>query len=129
MKPRLWLQIVVFIFFILQLSSIESKSQKYSRPRRELKRVRQRKPKLTRTEWEQLHKFEDALKSEDGNLYYTNSWAVQLDPAELEVADRLAKKHGFENLGQVCVVNNRLNSFMQNQLSVRRKSQFSFILY
>ncbi|EDO38851.1 predicted protein [Nematostella vectensis] len=32
---------------------------------------------------------------------FTNSWAVQLDSAEVEAADRIAAKHGFTNLGQV----------------------------
>lgn len=58
-------------------------------------------PHLTKKEWKDLHKFEDALKSEDGQLMYTNSWAVQLDSAEVEAADRIASKHGFVNLGQV----------------------------
>ena len=60
-------------------------------------------PKLTKKEWKQIHKFEDALKDEEGKLFYTDSWAVQLtDPAEVKVADRIAAKHGFVNLGQVC---------------------------
>lgn len=101
MKTRLWQASVVFLYFLLELSPIESTTQNHIRPRREEKRDRHRKPKLTRKEWQQLHKFEDALKSEDGSLYYTNSWAVQLDSAELEVADKLAEKHGFENLGRV----------------------------
>lgn len=101
MRTRLWTVLVIFSHFVLEIASLESKSQTYSRQRREVKRIRQRKPKLTRKEWEQLHKFEDALKSEDGDLYYTNSWAVQLDSAELELADKLAEKHGLENLGQV----------------------------
>ena len=62
-----------------------------------------KEPKLTKDEWRQIHKFEDALKDEEGKLFYTDSWAVQMtDPAEVEVADRIAAKHGFANLGKVC---------------------------
>lgn len=62
-----------------------------------------KEPKLTKDEWRQIHKFEDALKDEEGKLFYTDSWAVQMtDPAEVEVADRIAAKHGFVNLGKVC---------------------------
>ena len=65
-------------------------------------KLRPEQPTLTSEEWRQLHRFEDALKTEEGELMYTNSWAVKLiDPAEVEVADRIALKHGFENLGQV----------------------------
>lgn len=64
--------------------------------------IRSKQPVLSSEEWKQLHKFEDALKTEEGELLYTNSWAVKLvDPAEVEVADRIAEKHGFQNLGQV----------------------------
>ena len=61
-----------------------------------------KEPKLTKEEWKQIHKFEDALKDEEGKLFYTDSWAVQMtDPAEVQVADRIAAKHGFVNLGKV----------------------------
>lgn len=62
-------------------------------------------PKLTKQEWKQLHQFEDALKDEEGKLFYTDSWGVQLaNLAEVEVADKIAAKHGFVNLGQVASV-------------------------
>lgn len=103
MKPRVWIHWTLVLVFIFGISSLEGRKFK---PRFKNRNGSNRKPrhktsKLTRKEWEQIHKFEDALKSEDGKLLYTDSWGVQLDPAELEVADRLARKHGFENLGQV----------------------------
>ena len=76
-----------------------SKGQKFGKTRYE---TSSKELKLTKEEWKQLHKFEDALKDEEGKLFYTDSWAVQLaDLAEVEVADRIAAKHGFVNLGQV----------------------------
>lgn len=102
MKPRLWVHWTVVILYIFGISSLEGRKYKPRFNRNgSSRKTRHKTPKLTRKEWEQLHRFEDALKSEDGKLLYTNSWGVQLDPAELEVADRLAEKHGFENLGQV----------------------------
>ena len=56
---------------------------------------------LTKNDKIYLGKLEDALQSKEGKLLYTNSWAVQLNPAEVAQADRIADKHGFENLGQV----------------------------
>ena len=59
-------------------------------------------PQLKKKEKEYLAKIEDALQNEEGSLLYTNSWAVQLHQAEVAQADRIADKHGFENMGQVC---------------------------
>jgi hypothetical protein len=101
MKPRLWVYSTLLVFFIFRISSLESHKRKSRKLNGWTRKIRHKNSTLTRKEWEELHKFEDALKSEDGKLFFTNSWAVQLDPAELEVADRLAEKHGFENLGQV----------------------------
>ena len=58
-------------------------------------------PQLKKKEKEYLAKIEDALQNEGGSLLYTNSWAVQLHQAEVAQADRIALKHGFENMGQV----------------------------
>ena len=58
-------------------------------------------PQLKKKEKEYLAKIEDALQNEAGSLLYTNSWAVQLHQAEVAQADRIANKHGFENMGQV----------------------------
>ena len=35
--------------------------------------------------------------------YYSNTWAVSFHPPHRDVAERVAKKHGFEVLGQVCI--------------------------
>ena len=58
-------------------------------------------PQLTKRDKDYLGKLEDALQGKKGRMLYTNSWAVQLNPAEVAQADRIAEKHGFENLGQV----------------------------
>ena len=39
--------------------------------------------------------------SDDKHSYYTNSWAVHIFPPEKQVADRVAEKHGFINIGPV----------------------------
>ena len=46
--------------------------------------------------------------SDDKHSYYTNSWAVHVYPPVKEVADRIAEKHGFVNIGQVSHVWKRL---------------------
>ena len=33
--------------------------------------------------------------------YFSNTWAVRIDPPDHHVADRIAKKHGFINIGKV----------------------------
>jgi len=58
-------------------------------------------PQLSKRDKEYLSKLEDALQSKEGKILFTNSWAVQLNPAEVAQADRIADKHGFENLGQI----------------------------
>lgn len=35
------------------------------------------------------------------DIHYTNSWAVHIEDGDAEVASRIAKRHGFINLGQV----------------------------
>ena len=36
--------------------------------------------------------------------FYTNTWAVVVDPPTKEVADIIAKKHGFINIGKVRIM-------------------------
>ena len=60
----------------------------------------------------------DLLKLRDyhaavGQNMYTNSWAVEVNGGK-EVADNIARKHGFINKGQVSVV------VMYNQLLTSR---------
>ena len=95
---RFLCSLVIGFCFILNGDARPSKGKKRSQ-----RKYEKTEPKLTKAEWKQIHKFEDALKDEEGKLFYTDSWAVQLtDPAEVEVADRIAAKHGFANLGKVC---------------------------
>ena len=35
------------------------------------------------------------------DVHYTNSWAVHIEQGGSQVANRIAKRHGFVNLGQV----------------------------
>lgn len=58
-------------------------------------------PQLSKKDKTYLSKLEDALQNKEGTLLYTNSWAVQMNQAEVAQADRIAEKHGFENVGQV----------------------------
>lgn len=61
-------------------------------------------PQLSKKDKAYLSKLEDALQDKEGTLLYTNSWAVQMHQSEIAQADRIAEKHGFENVGQVCVI-------------------------
>ena len=99
MRPLRWRTYITLFFLLSEIAILLGKPAKKSRKRG--KRTLETTLKLTRREWEQLHKFEDALKSDTGELMFTNSWAVKLDPAEIKVADRIAEKHGFINYGQV----------------------------
>ena len=45
--------------------------------------------------------------SDDKHSYYTNSWAVHVFPPEKIIADRIAEKHGFINIGPVRVLKSR----------------------
>lgn len=58
-------------------------------------------PQLSATDRAYLTKLEDALQSKKGRILFTNSWAVQLNPVEVAQADKIAARHGFENLGQI----------------------------
>ena len=58
-------------------------------------------PQLTKADKRHLAKLEDALTSKKGRLIFTNSWAVQLNPEQVALADQIAKRNGFHNMGQV----------------------------
>ncbi len=62
-------------------------------------------PQLSHKEKLYLAKIEDALTSKKGRLIFTNSWAVQLNPAEVASVDQIAKRNGFHNMGQVISLN------------------------
>ena len=83
--------------------SHEYRDPRYARKREHEVKPNFNAPQLKKKEKEYLAKIEDALQSEEGSLLYTNSWAVQLHQAEVAQADRIAEKHGFENMGQVGV--------------------------
>ena len=42
----------------------------------------------------------DEMDEDAEGLVYSNSWAVKVSGG-VDVADRIAEKHGFKNLGQV----------------------------
>ncbi|XP_057306500.1 PC3-like endoprotease variant B [Hydractinia symbiolongicarpus] len=75
--------------------SHEDRDNRYS------KKINFNARQLSKRDKEYLAKLEDSLQSKEGKILFTNSWAVQLDPAEVAQADRIAEKHGFENLGQI----------------------------
>jgi len=58
-------------------------------------------PQLSKGDKLYLSKLEDALQSDEGKLQFTNSWAVKLHPSQYVETDRIATKHGFENLGRI----------------------------
>jgi len=77
-------------------------------------------PQLSTKEKTYLNKLEDALTSKSGKILFTNSWAVQLNPAEVAQADRIAEGHGFENLGQIGNLEGFFH-FKHKQLAKRQK--------
>eukprot|EP00794_Sanderia_malayensis_P000162 gene162-774_t len=57
---------------------------------------------------------------ENDNVHYTNSWAVHLENGDTEVANKIAKRHGFVNLGQVGSLPGYYH-FVHKQTHKRRK--------
>ena len=62
------------------------------------------------------------------DIHYTNSWAVHIENGEPQVADRIAKRHGFINLGQVCFSKTREFS-NRTTLSASPKSCKKYRMY
>ena len=54
--------------------------------------------------WNNTRDWKRELADKEG--YFTNTWAVEIDPAEEHVVANIAKKHGFSIIGQVSVNNN-----------------------
>ena len=47
-------------------------------------------------------KYHETHKDVHNELkYFSNTWAVHVDPPQKEIADRIAKRHGFTNIGKV----------------------------
>ena len=38
---------------------------------------------------------------DNAKIYFTNSWAVHIEKGDNEIANEIAEKHGFKNVGQV----------------------------
>lgn len=53
--------------------------------------------------WNNTRDWKTELADKEG--YFTNTWAVEIDPAEEHVVANIAKKHGFSVIGQVSVKN------------------------
>lgn len=49
--------------------------------------------------WNNTRNWKRELADKEG--YFTNTWAVEIDPAEEHVVANIAKKHGFSIIGQV----------------------------
>lgn len=56
--------------------------------------------KYLQKKYQQSHGKEKIKRHEK---FFSNTWAVQLDPPKKSTADRIAKKHGFVNMGKVPV--------------------------
>lgn len=99
--------------------SHEDRDSRYS------KKINFNARQLSKRDKEYLAKLEDSLQSKEGKILFTNSWAVQLDPAEVAQADRIAEKHGFENLGQVIsmritfLLSEDLDFFLKNKTRLK----------
>ena len=53
--------------------------------------------------WNNTRDWKRELADKEG--YFTNTWAVEIDPAEEHVVAKIAKRHGFAIIGQVCAKN------------------------
>ena len=49
--------------------------------------------------WNNTRDWKRELADKEG--YFTNTWAVEIDPAEEHVVANIAKRHGFHIIGQV----------------------------
>ena len=49
--------------------------------------------------WNNTRNWKRELADKEG--YFTNTWAVEIDPAEEHVVADIAKRHGFSVIGQV----------------------------
>lgn len=49
--------------------------------------------------WNNTRDWKRELADKEG--YFTNTWAVEIDPAEEHVVANIAKKHGFSIIGQI----------------------------
>ena len=49
--------------------------------------------------WNNTRDWKRELADKEG--YFTNTWAVEIDPAEEHVVAKIAKRHGFSIIGQV----------------------------
>ncbi|MEE6503405.1 hypothetical protein FKM82_004818 [Ascaphus truei] len=58
------------------------------------------RPSLLLLLWTSLTVLSLLIREMNGHQVYTNTWAVHI-PEGLSEADRIAKKHGFINHGQV----------------------------
>ena len=57
------------------------------------------RPQLNAANWNTTRDWKRELADKEG--YFTNTWAVEIDPAEEQVVAKIAKKHGFSIIGQV----------------------------
>ena len=49
--------------------------------------------------WNNTRDWKRELADKEG--YFTNTWAVEIDPAEEHVVAAIAKRHGFSVIGKV----------------------------
>lgn len=54
--------------------------------------------------------------------YFSNTWAVQLDPPKKSTADRIAKKHGFVNMGKIGNIKGHFH-FKHGEIGEREKRE------
>ena len=64
--------------------------------------------------WNNTRDWKRELADKEG--YFTNTWAVEIDPAEEHVVANIAKKHGFNIIGQVS----------QDRNTLKRREEFKY---
>jgi len=61
-------------------------------------------------------------KNKHHEKFFSNTWAVQLDPPKKSTADRIAKKHGFVNMGKIGNIKGHYH-FKHAEIGERKKRE------
>jgi len=75
--------------------------------------------KYLQKKYQQSHGKEKIKRHEK---FFSNTWAVQLDPPKKSTADRIAKKHGFVNMGKIGNIRGHYH-FKHAEIGEREKRQ------
>lgn len=99
-------RVVLFMICVYIIYAYESTKTQHHR----LQHGSDNRRYLTRTGYQKMKRYFSRKYNNDISInkqksskrkYFSNTWAVHVDPPKKKVADRIAKKHGFINIGKV----------------------------